>query len=82
MLLVLAGLGDDDALGETTGDGDGLAEGVVAMAVGLPGASSSTWRNRSTADFSSGATSSALLCGTETTMSLLPCCWTLAPVKP
>ena len=51
-------------------------------AVGRPCATSSTWRNRSTAELSSGEISSALLPGTETTIRFEPCCWTFAPVKP
>ncbi len=64
------GLADADGLGEEDGlgDGDAPAGGVADTGVGLPGAASSTWRNLSTADRSSGAMSSALLCGTDTTM--------------
>jgi len=85
------GLGEDRApalafglADAVPGDGDvlGLAAGVGASAVGRPGATSSTWRKRSTAELSSGRMSSALRCGTETTISSVPCCWILAPVNP
>jgi hypothetical protein len=69
--------GDGDPLGDALGDGTGAVIGS-----GTPGTDSSTWRNLSTADCSSGATCSALLCGIETVMSLEPSCTTEAPLKP
>ena len=63
---------------------DGVGVGVVVgVEVTVFVDSSSTWRKASCAVAPTRwPTCLAFLCGTETTMSSLPCCTTEAPVKP
>jgi len=88
--LVLA-VGDADVLGVALGlaedDGDAdpvdFAEGDVAGAGGMYGASSSTGRNLSCAVLLTRLmTSAAALPGTDTLIRSLPTCWTWAPELP
>ena len=86
LLLVADGVADPDGLAD--GDGVGVADGVGAadgLAAGVVrfGATSSTWRNRSSAVLPTRlSTCCAPLPGTATVMMSGPCCWTWAPVKP
>ncbi len=75
-------LADDDGLDDALLDGVGVGV-VVGVEVTVFVDSSSTWRKASCAVApTSWPTCLAFLCGTETTMSSLPCCTTEAPLKP
>ena len=70
----------DDLLADA--DGVGVGVGVAAEVLRF-GATSSTWRNRSSAVRPTRlSTCCAPLPGTATVMMFGPCCWTWAPVKP
>ena len=69
---------EEEGLAEA--DGDGVADGVAG---GAFGATSSTWRNCSSAvRLTCETTVWALWPGTDTVMTSLPCCSTWASVKP